>query len=254
MGWTTVSFLFLAGIAGGLINAMAGGATLITFPAMLLAGLPPITANASNAVAISPGHLVAVLADRSKLPARSTRFGILCVTSLAGGAIGACTVLALPERLFTLPVPALIAFATVLFALAPKIQARALRHRDIASGESVGFPASVVGITSLYGGFFGAGLGVMLTAVLSIVEVGDIRTVKALKNVLASCVSLAAVIIFVGQGAVAWPPTIVMLGGALIGGYVGGHLIRVLPAAWVRKFVIAAGVVMSLIYARQYWF
>ncbi|MDQ0625967.1 sulfite exporter TauE/SafE family protein [Paraburkholderia graminis] len=254
MDWTTTFSLFVAGIAGGVVNAMAGGATLITFPAMMMAGLPAITANASNAVAISPGHIVAVLADRSKLPARSMYITVLCLTSLVCGAIGALAVLALPERLFTLPVPALIAFATVLFALAPTIQAWASRYRPTENGISLRMRASVIAATSLYGGFFGAGLGVMLTAVLSIVEFGDIRTIKALKNVLASCVSLAAVVIFVGSGAVAWPPTVVMLGGALIGGYLGGYLIRVLPAVWVRHFVIVAGVLMSIIYARQYWF
>ncbi|BEU27500.1 sulfite exporter TauE/SafE family protein [Paraburkholderia sp. 22B1P] len=254
MGGMTISFLFLAGIGGGLINAMAGGATLITFPAMLMAGLPAITANASNAVAISPGHLLAAMADRAKLPAKSMRFGVLCATALLCGAVGACTVLVLPERLFTLPVPALIGFATILFACAPKIQAWALKHKYVADSASIGVGASVIGAASLYGGFFGAGLGVMLTAVLAIVEVGDIRTIKALKNVLASCVSAAAVIIFVGRGAVAWAPTLVMLGGALIGGYLGGHLIRILPTTWVRNFVIAAGTVMTLIYARQYWF
>ena len=254
MDWTTVFSLFVAGIAGGVVNAMAGGATLITFPAMMMAGLPAITANASNAVAISPGHIVAVLADRSKLPARSMYFTLLCLTSLVCGAIGACAVLALPERLFTLPVPALIAFATALFALAPTIQVWASRNRPTEDGMSRRMRASVIAATSLYGGFFGAGLGVMLTAVLSIVEVGDIRTIKALKNVLAGCVSLAAVVTFVGSGAVAWPPTVVMLGGALIGGYLGGYLIRVLSAVWVRHFVIVAGVLMSIIYARQYWF
>ncbi|WP_087750631.1 sulfite exporter TauE/SafE family protein [Paraburkholderia caledonica] len=254
MDWTTTFSLLVAGIAGGIVNAMAGGATLITFPAMMMAGLPAITANASNAVAISPGHIVAVLADRSKLPPRSVYFTVLCLTSLVCGAIGARAVLALPERLFTLPVPALIAFATVLFALAPSIQAWASRNRSTEDCISLRMRASVIAATSLYGGFFGAGLGVMLTAVLSIVEVGDIRTIKALKNVLASCVSLAAVVTFVGSGAVAWPPTVVMLGGALIGGYLGGYLIRVLPAAWVRHFVIVAGVLMSIIYARQYWF
>ncbi|MGY6241534.1 sulfite exporter TauE/SafE family protein (plasmid) [Burkholderia ambifaria] len=254
MGWTTVFFLLFAGIAGGLINAMAGGATLITFPAMLMAGLPVVTANASNAVAISPGHLVAAFADRSKLPTDSRRFRILCFTATICGAAGACTVLILPPRLFTLPVPGMIAFATALFAYAPSIQAWALRHRLFEDRAPIYVEASAIGAASLYGGFFGAGLGVMLTAVLSVVEVEDIRTIKSLKNVLASCVSVAAMIIFVGQRAVAWVPTVVMLGGALIGGYVGGHLIRVLPAAWVKRFVVAAGAIMTMIYARQYWF
>ena len=99
-----------------------------------------------------------------------------------------------------------------------------------------------------------AGLGVILTAVLSIIELNDIRAIKALKNPLATCVSLAATLIFIVQGAVRWPETSAMLLGAMIGGYAGGHLIRILPASVVRQFVIVAGVATTAIYAARYWF
>lgn len=249
MDINTIFLLFAAGTAGGLINALAGGATLITFPAMLAAGLPAIAANASNAVAISPGHLIAAGADREKLPALTKRTVSFVMIATLGGAIGAIVLLLLPERLFTLPVPALIAFSTLLFALAPRIQTWALQENLRLSGLN----AVCLGAACIYGGFFGAGLGVILTAVLSITEPDDIRAIKALKNLLATCVALAATIIFIAQGAVRWPETIVMLLGAIIGGYTGGHLIRILPASYVRQFVIVAGVVMTVIYARKYW-
>jgi uncharacterized membrane protein YfcA len=253
MDWTIIIFLFVAGIAGGVINALAGGATLITFPVMLAAGLPPIVANASNAVAISPGHLVAALADREMLPPFDNRLGLSLLVSLVGSVFGALLLLALPERLFVLPVPGLIALATLLFTFSPQIQAWAMRRRAGAPASTV-WEWTILGAVSAYGGFFGAGLGVMLTAVLAITEPNDIRKIKVLKNLLASSVSLAAVAIFILQDAVRWHETAFMLVGALIGGYAGGHLIRILPGRNVRQFVIIAGTVMTVIYAARYWF
>lgn len=247
-----IFLLFVSGIAGGIINALAGGATLITFPVMLAAGLTPVIANASNAVAVAPGHLIAAFADREKLPTPDKYLFIslsLCVT---GGVLGALLLLMLPDRWFVLPVPALIAFATLLFAFAPAISSWAKRRRaGTEAGQRRGL--AVLGAASIYGGFFGAGLGVILTAVLSLQEPDDIRKVKVLKNLLATAVSLAAVTIFIVQDAVQWPETLVMLTGALLGGYLGGLLVRVLPAYIVRWFVIVAGIVMSIVYAQRYW-
>lgn len=249
----SVALLVGAGVIGGVINAIAGGATLITFPTMLAMGLPPVVANASNAVAIAPGHIVAALADRAKLPKSSKRVAILNLAAIVGGSLGALLLLAIPENLFTLPVPALIAFATALFAAAPRIQAWAARR----SGGRAARPsdgAVTLGLASVYGGFFGAGLGIILTAVLAISEPNDIRAIKALKNMTAGTVSLSAILIFTVQGVVAWAPTLVMLLGALAGGYFGGYLVRVLPAQWVRGGVIVAGIVMTVVYADRYWF
>ncbi|EJJ28758.1 sulfite exporter TauE/SafE family protein [Rhizobium sp. CF142] len=247
-----VLLLFVSGIAGGVINALAGGATLLTFPAMLAAGLPPVTANASNAVAIVPGHLLAILADRRKVLPLDAKLWSSVLVCLIGGAIGALLLLALPERLFVLPVPALIGIATLLFLFSPHIAAWAEARRGDAE-PSRGLGLSVLGLSSIYGGFFGAGLGVILTAVLSIADPNDIRRVKALKNLLATSVSMAAVVIFIAEGAVHWPETLTMLSGALVGGYLGGTLVRVLPATIVRWFVILTGTVMTVVYAVKYW-
>lgn len=251
MALETFLLLFTAGIVGGLINALAGGATLITFPAMLAAGLSPTVANASNAVAISPGHLIAAFADREKLPPLTRRTALFIAVATLGGASGAVLLLFIPERLFTLPVPGLIAFSTLLFALAPRIQSGIAGTNGGMVPTSL--PATVLGAACIYGGFFGAGLGVILTAVLSITEPNDIRAIKAFKNLIATCVALVATLIFIIQGAVHWPETISMLIGALIGGYVGGHLIRTLSATYVRWFVIVAGSIMTVVYADIYW-
>lgn len=152
----------------------------------------------------------------------------------------------MPDHLFLLPVPALIGGATLLFALGPKLQSRVGRRR----GDGL-LP---LGLAAVYGGFFGAGLGIVLTMVLSLRAGVEIRAVKALKNLLATCVSLAAIALFVARGAVAWPETLAMLAGALIGGYAGGRLIRVLPARFVRLGVIVVGTVLTVIYAVRIWF
>lgn len=248
-----VVLLFMSGIVGGIINALAGGATLITFPVMLAAGLTPVIANASNAVAVAPGHLIAAFADREKLPVPDKKLLISLLLCVVGGVLGALLLLTLPDRLFVLPVPPLIAFATLLFAFAPTISAWAERRRGGADASRThGLVA--LALAAIYGGFFGAGLGVILTAVLSLAEPNDIRRVKVLKNLLATAVSLAAIAIFIVQGVVQWHATLIMLTGALLGGYAGGLLVRVLPAHIVRWFVIVAGMVMSIVYARRYWF
>lgn len=254
MEWKTSVLLIGAGIVGGLVNALAGGATLITFPAMLAAGLPPVVANASNAVAISPGHLVAAMADRERLPKIQLRVIGLCIGSLLGGTIGAILLLVLPERYFIQPIPVLIGGATLLFAFAPQLQSRAQHRRSLSHGRrSEARGIAVTTLASIYGGFFGGGLGIMLTAILSLTEQGDLRAIKALKNVLAAVISLAAVVIFCAQGVVRWPETGMMLVGAILGGYMGGYLIRVLPADGVRRIVIVAGTLMTAVYAYRYW-
>jgi uncharacterized membrane protein YfcA len=253
MDWHTGVLLVCAGIVGGLMNALAGGATLITFPAMLAAGLTPVIANASNAVAIFPGHLIAAFADREKLPAFDRRLLYLTAAGICGGAMGAFVLLAIPERFFVLPVPALIAFATLLFAFAPRIQAWSSRRKPKPDIPSSTKGVAVLAAASVYGGFFGAGLGVILTAVLAITEPNDIRAIKVLKNLLATWVTFTAIVIFISKGMVQWHETLYMLCGAIAGGYAGGLLIRVLPANCVRYFVIVAGVLMSVVYAIKYW-
>lgn len=246
----TAVLLAGAGLIGGIVNAIAGGATLVTFPAMLAAGLPPLIANASNAVAVTPGHLMAALADRRQLPAFDRRLAITVISAVAAGAVGAVLLLVTPERLFSVLVPGLIGLATLIFALGGRIQVALARHyrpQGEITRRALLLPSAV------YGGYFGAGLGVMLLALLTITGREEIRAANALKNLLATAVSLATVLIFAVQGVVRWPETSVMLAGALSGGLLGSKLIAVLPPAIVRSLVIAIGALMTGIYAWRYW-
>ena len=245
--------LFGAGLAGGVANAIAGGATLITFPAMLAAGLPPVLANASNAVAVTPGHLIAACADRHVLPPANRPMLAAILAVLLGGTVGAVLLLTTPERLFTLLVPALIGVATVIFAFARPIQRSIAQAFGDTPSQPVATRAALLVPTAIYGGYFGAGSGVMLLAILSVTGREDLRSANAFKNLLASAVSAVTIVIFTVQGVVHWPDTLVMLTGAMCGGYLGGLLIKVLTPSVGRAVVIAFGVGMTVLYAYRYW-
>jgi hypothetical protein len=257
----TVALLAGAGLVGGVANAIAGGATLITFPAMLASGIPPIIANASNAVAVTPGHFIAAIADRERIPAFDRRFLLLIVLSLIGAAIGAVLLLVTTARTFILLVPLLVGAATLIFAFSRQIQeaiqgskrsgrkrsGRRRRKSRGLLGEILILPATI------YGGYFGGGLGVMLLAMLGVMGIRDVRAANVMKNLLATAVSAVTIAIFIAKGVVDWPHTLVMLVGAACGGFLGGWLVRVLSPAAVRATVIAAGTVITLYYAWRYW-
>ena len=244
------ALLFGAGLAGGVANAIAGGATLITFPAMIAGGLPPIIANASNAVAVTPGHFVAALADRAQLPRFDQALVRALSAAVVGGVLGAILLLVTPERLFTLLVPALIGIATLVFALGRHIRSGAGVD---ASSRSDGLRWALLVPASVYGGYFGGGSGVMYLAVLVVTGRENIRQANVLKNLLASVVSAVTIMVFVIRGVISWPETTVMLVGAVVGGFLGGRLIAVLTPATVRAIVVLAGTVMTLVYAWRYW-
>lgn len=253
MDGPTALMLFGAGLAGGVVTAVVGGSSLITFPALLAAGLPPIVANASNTVALTPGNFVAGLADLERLPRWNRAFLGLVVVAVAGSVAGAALLLLTPERAFTAAVPLLIGFATLLFGLADPIRRRLEARRGAGGAVSDGTRLFLFAPVAVYGGYFGAGMSVLILALLSISLPGDFRAVNVLKNLLSGLTSGIALVVFVAQGVVAWPPTVTMMAGVLAGGFLGGRVARVLPPAWVRAIVLTVGTVLTLVYARRAW-
>jgi uncharacterized protein len=248
--------LFGAGVAGGVVTAIVGGASLITFPALLATGLPAIVANASNSVALTPANFIAGLADLKRRPPWDRSLAGLMVIAVAGSVAGALLLLVTPEKAFTAIIPLLIGTATILFAVSGPIRlwiasrpAGGARRDGAAGGLGVLLFAPV----AVYGGYFGAGMSVMLLALLSVCRADEFRANNVLKNLLSGLTGLVAVIVFVVQGVVAWPPTLVMMAGGLAGGFLGGRLVRVLPAELVRWVVITVGTVLTLVYAWRYW-
>jgi uncharacterized protein len=254
MALDTALLLFGVGIVGGAINAVAGGATLFTFPAMMAAGLTPVVANASSSIALTPGHISGVLSERAQLPKGDTSLWLHIVIAAIGGGLGALLLLITPERIFTALVPALIGVATAIFAFSRQLQTWLQRGAASESHDRAALRQVLLAPTAIYGGYFGAGMGVMLMAVFSMTSDWAVRSANAVKNLLGAAANWAAIAIFIVQDTIAWPQTIVMLAGAIIGGLTGGRLLAVVPVPWIRRFVIIMGVVMTGYYAVRYWF
>jgi uncharacterized protein len=246
-----VIMLFAAGLAGGAINAVAGGATLLTFPAMISAGIPPIMANASSSFALTPGHALGVWSDRSKLPKPDRDFWIDVCIMVLGSACGAVLLFVTPERYFELLVPALIGGATLLFAFGGKLKswlAEAGEPRERTAAKQI-----FLAPAALYVGYFGAGAGIVMMALFAVTTRWDLRTSNAVKNLFGAVGNWCAIVIFIGTGLIAWPQTLVMLAGAVGGGVTGGYVLRFISATTLRTIVILAGTISSAVYAWRYW-
>lgn len=237
--------------------AIVGGASVITFPVLLAVGLPPVTATASNLIAVSGGNFLAAMTDRGNLPPFNRAFIGLIAASLSGAVIGAVLLLATPERRFEQLIPILLGGSTILFGFARQIT-QWMRSRAKARGEDE-WKMSVTSVPlvlpiSIYGGYFGAGAGTLLLGVLTIATEGDYRRANVAKNLVSSLNTVAASVWFIIHGAVAWPQTLVMMAGCIVGGFCGAHASRRIPQHFMRVLVIAVGALLTVIFAWKYWF
>ena len=252
----TIALLAAAGFAGGILTTIIGGASLITFPAMLAAGLPPVLATASNAVAMTPSSFVGAAVDYRRLPPWNPALHRVIAVGVIGSALGACLLLWTPEQALKKLIPVLLGLATAMFAYAARIRSFIFRHGDdpaMHSARADRLGLILLAPVNVYGGYFGAGMGVMLLAILSLGQRGDFRTINVLKNLLSGLSGIVAVIIFISSGTVAWPQTLSMAAGGLIGGYVGGRVAGVIPEQFIRWVVIIAGSTITVVYAQRYW-
>jgi uncharacterized protein len=256
MDVATSLMLLAAGVAGGALSALVGGASLVLFPAMLAAGVPPVMAVASNTAAITPGNFLAAMADRSQLPKLDRAFLVLIAVSLAAAAGGAVLLMLTPERLFELLVPMLLGFGTLLFAYAKPIGAW-LGGLSFGKSKTTLHPSAVgIGMmvpVSIYGGYFGAGVGVLFIAALSVANGGNYRAANVTKNFVGSLNNLMAAVVFASHGQIAWVPAALVAVGAIGGALAGAHVARILPVAAARGLVIAFGALLTAIYAWRYW-
>ncbi|NDP64704.1 sulfite exporter TauE/SafE family protein [Polaromonas sp.] len=243
------------GFAAGAVNAMAGGGTFFSFPAMLAVGLPPVVANASNSVALWPGSLSGAWAYRQEL-ARYKRYLLpMGIASFFGGAAGGLLLLSAGDARFAALIPWLLGFATLLFAFSPQLS-RALKKIRPAPAEKTGAEhgaGSPIGwfvqlLVSIYGGFFGAGMGILMMASLAIGGHEDVQHINALKNILSAVIYSVTVMTFIIAGAVSWPHTLVMVLTATLGGYWGARMARKIRGPWLRRMVIAVGSALTVYY------
>ncbi len=251
MSIETIALLLCAGFLGGAANAMAGGASLFTFPAMMAVGLAPISANASNTVAVVFGNIMGAWTERKLRPDFDLAMMMTCAAAVMGGALGAVLLLNTPETVFVNVVPALIGLATIIFAFSKHIQILVVHYCKSSSDK---LRTGLVLPAALYGGYFGAGLGVILMAVLSATSSWELRKANAAKNILGVLANAAAIVVFIFQNVISWPQTLVMLLACVAGGFVGAKALAIVPAATMRKVIVAVGSAMTVIYAWRFWF
>ncbi|HRD99912.1 MAG TPA: sulfite exporter TauE/SafE family protein [Ilumatobacteraceae bacterium] len=240
-------FAALAAIGGGLVNAVAGGGTLISFPVLTAIGVPSVRANATNTVALLPGYLGGVYAQRSDLAGLSKQIKPQLVTALIGGLIGSVLLIVTSDSAFRAIVPFLILSAVILMAVQDRIRTAIFKPGQQHSDHPVLQIVSIFA-AAVYGGYFGAGLGIMLLAVLGLFSDRPFSQINAVKLILAFSANLTAAIFLSFSGKVVWSIALVMIPAALLGGNLGGRVARIVPAKKMRAFVIAFGFVVAIIY------
>ncbi len=238
----TLMWLACAGFAAGAINAAVGSGTLITYPALIAVGIPPIAANGTNTAGLSPGSLASAWAYRTELRDRMVRLRWPLVASVVGAAIGATLVVSLPAKVFVTIVPWLVGAATVLIAVQPILARKIGEHRS--RGAHSVWPWT--GLIGVYGGYFGAAQGIMLMAALGLVYDSDTQRSNGAKNILASVANITAAVVFAIHGEVIWLAALALACGSIPGGYVGGRAARRLPGQVLRGLVVLIGIGATL--------
>ena len=241
-----IVLLFGAGVLTGMINAVAGGGTFLSFGALTLVGVPPVVANATSSITQFPGYITSTLAYWEDFKTFWRGAIALAVASVVGSLLGSWILLQLDNPQFRTLVPWLLLAATALFAAGPylKPKPRPGQHASVGSA----FGTAMQFVTAIYGGFFGAGMGVMMLASLGLSQAGDYHRLNALKNMLAMVIAAVAIIVFVAGGVVAWPQAVVMIPGVAIGGWSGMWIAKRVPQSVMRFSVIAVGLLLAVYY------
>jgi uncharacterized membrane protein YfcA len=229
--------LFGAAAAGGAINSVAGGGSFIAFPSLLFAGVAPVAANATNTVALWPGSVASAVAYRAELMVVKRELFPLGIAGLLGGLAGAILLLRTSETRFVALIPWLLLFASVVFSFGRRVGKWITRGPRSGASLPVAFVVQL--LISVYGGYFGGGMGIMMLAVLSVLGMTNIHQMNGVKNVLATLINGVAVASFIVAGAVDWAPGVVMIAGGIAGGYVGARVARKVKPAVVRAVVLA---------------
>lgn len=240
--------LFLAGFAGGMLNSIAGGGSFITFPALMMAGVPPIQANATNTYASCAGYISGALGFRQDINQTKRQLIFTVTGSLIGGALGAYLLLTVDDSQFMNAIPWLLLFATLLFIFGSRIT-QLLGYLAGEQSSQVLWVSALIALclvgVSAYGGFFNAGLGVIVLSYLVIAGYSDINQMNGLKLLISSCVSLIAIVIFVWEGAIDWERGSIVMLGTLLGGYCAARVSRNIKQSYVKNFVALFSIALT---------
>jgi uncharacterized membrane protein YfcA len=237
----------LAAAGAGAVNAVAGGGTLISFPAMTAAGIPSVAANATNTVALCPGYIGGAYAQRRHLAGHGSSLRVELAVAAVSGVVGSLLLVTTSDELFRSIVPYLILLGALLLAVQSRV-ARWLGERSGGARYSRPLELSSIALASTYGGYFGAGLGIMLLAVLGVFGERTIGTSNAVKSLLAFAVNMAAAGFLMFSGKVEWTLVAVMAPAGLIGGHAGGALVTVLPPRRLRSMIVVSSVAIAVVY------
>ncbi|MDG4788999.1 sulfite exporter TauE/SafE family protein [Micromonospora sp. WMMD1102] len=266
MDFPEALLLLAAGLAAGVVNAVAGGGSLITFPALIAIGLPPVPANVSNSMSVFPGYLASVWGSRADLPDRRWLLRLVPGTVL-GTAAGCALLLSTPARAFELAVPFLVLGATAVLAFQDQLRRLVRVNSGQAGREGAGSGRTTVRsisrqtlalhvmvvVGAVYGGYFGAALGVMLVAGLALVLDETLTRISAIKNLLSAVVGLTTVAAFTVFGPVNWAAVAVVAPATIIGGYAGARLVRRLPPEVLKTVIVLFGTAIGLLLLYRSW-
>jgi uncharacterized membrane protein YfcA len=244
-----ITIIAIAAFAAGAINSIAGGGTLLSFPALVWIGVNPVMANATNTFALWPGSFAAMVGFRRELANVRRWLLLLTIPALLGGAAGGVLLLHTSMATFTRLVPFLILGATLLLAGQELITRRLGVLAHAHENPSAGWITTVVifqFLVGIYGGYFGAGIGILILAALGLIGLTDMHEMNGLKNLLAICINGVAAIYFAWSGAVLWKDGFIMAVAAVIGGYLGARVARRLGRTFVRRTVVVIGLAMGV--------
>lgn len=238
--------LFAGGILAGMINVLAGGAGFMTFPLLIATGLSEMQANAANFVALIPANIVGTAVYRKELKEVRQHLVIRLVLAAVGGAMGSLLFVWLGADSFKTAIPWLLLFATASFGFGPLIKSWLERHQDFDAARWLWLSFLLEFIVYLYGGYFGLGMGIILLAIHSIFSHMTIHHAQALRNATISLMTVIGIVIFAGSGLVPWKQSLVMMTGAITGGYGMAHIARRLPQTIVRTVILAWSILLTV--------
>jgi len=239
LGWLDVLAILAAGLVAGFVNAVVGTGSLLTFPTLLAVGYSPVVANMTNTVGLVLGNVSGVVGYRRELAGQRSRVVELAIPTAIGGVCGAILLLALPEGVFHRVVPVLILFAVGLVIAQPRLTALLARYRDHA-GSSWALRAGVL-LAAVYGGYFGAGVGVVFIGLLSVFIKDDLQRLNGVRNVLAAVSNAVAAALFIAVGHVVWVAAGLLAVSSIAGGQLGASVGRRLPANVLRALIVIGG-------------
>jgi uncharacterized membrane protein YfcA len=243
-----ILLIALAGFAAGMVNAVAGGGSFFTFAALVFGGLPTLDANATSAVALTPSNIAIVAGYRDEVRKHFREMLPLLLLGAIGAALGAWLLIAIGDKGFRPTVPWLLLAATVLFAFSAQIN-RLIAPLAASGGTAMRvFAFALMAIVTVYGGFFGAGMGIMMLAALAIIESGDFHKSNAIKNAVACVVQIVSSALLVAGGLIHWPQAFITMAASVAGGYLGVGIARRVPVQIIRAVVVAVGAALTVVF------